>query len=155
MFLAFPFQGSTQDSSCTSTPKYSNEFLAIGVGGRSLGMSNSSVASINDVTSGYWNPAGLLGIKNDMQVGLMHSEYFAGIAKYDGCPVPDRDKDGVNDEEDKCPDVPGTVANNGCPEVKEVNELSEVSEDISNENLEKKKFHKTDKCYMYIIWKKE
>ena len=64
-------------------PKYSNEFLAIGVGGRSLGMSNASVASIDDVTSGYWNPAGLLSIKNDMQFGLMHSEYFAGIAKYD------------------------------------------------------------------------
>lgn len=64
-------------------PKYSNEFLAIGVGGRALGMSNSCVGSVDDVTSGYWNPAGLLGIKNDMQVGLMHSEYFAGIAKYD------------------------------------------------------------------------
>ncbi|WP_315821794.1 OmpA family protein [Paraflavitalea speifideaquila] len=40
-----------------------------------------------------------------------------GVARYQGCPVPDRDKDGVNDEEDKCPDLPGTVANNGCPEV--------------------------------------
>ena len=64
-------------------PKYSNEFLSIGVGGRSLGMSNVGVASLGDVTAGYWNPAGLLGIKEDMQVGLMHSEYFAGIAKYD------------------------------------------------------------------------
>ncbi len=64
-------------------PKYSNEFLNIGVGGRSLGMSNSCVATISDVSSGYWNPAGLLGVKNDMQLGLMHSEYFAGIAKYD------------------------------------------------------------------------
>jgi len=62
--------------------KYSNEFLAIGVGGASQGMANSCVSSI-DVTAGYWNPAGLLGIKNDMQLGLMHSEYFAGIAKYD------------------------------------------------------------------------
>jgi hypothetical protein len=68
---------------CFAQTKYSNEFLAIGVGGRSLGMSNSCVSTINDVTAGYWNPAGLLGIKNDMQVGLMHSEYFAGIAKYD------------------------------------------------------------------------
>ena len=64
-------------------PKYSNEFLSIGVGGRALGMSNSCVSSIDDVTAGYWNPSGLLGIKSDMQVGLMHSEYFAGIAKYD------------------------------------------------------------------------
>jgi hypothetical protein len=65
------------------TPKYSNEFLSIGVGARALGMSLSQVASVNDVTSGYWNPAGLSGIKSDLQVAGMHSEYFAGIAKYD------------------------------------------------------------------------
>ena len=65
------------------TPKYSNEFLTIGVGARALGMSLAQVASVNDVTSGYWNPAGLLGIKSDLQIAAMHSEYFAGIAKYD------------------------------------------------------------------------
>src|SRR5687767_1621587 len=64
-------------------PKYSNEFLAIGVGARALGMANCQVSAVNDVTSGYWNPAGLLQLKAPMQVGLMHSEYFAGIAKYD------------------------------------------------------------------------
>ena len=70
-------------SQSTVAPKYSNEFLAVGVGARALGMSNAYVASVNDVTSGYWNPAGLLDIDNDLQVGLMHAEYFAGIAKYD------------------------------------------------------------------------
>jgi len=64
-------------------PKYSNEFLAIGVGARALGMGSAYTAAVNDVTSGYWNPAGLLGVKGDLQVGAMHSEYFAGIAKYD------------------------------------------------------------------------
>jgi len=73
----------TDYSSFAQSRKYSNEFLSIGVGGRAFGMSNSCVSTINDVTAGYWNPAGLLGIRNDMQVGLMHSEYFAGIAKYD------------------------------------------------------------------------
>jgi len=63
--------------------KYSNEFLAIGVGARALGMANSVIATVEDVTSGYWNPAGLnLNIMNS-QAGLMHAEYFAGIAKYD------------------------------------------------------------------------
>lgn len=66
-----------------TAPKYSNEFLNIGVGARALGMANSQVASVNDVTSGYWNPAGLLQLKTKYEVGLMHSEYFAGIAKYD------------------------------------------------------------------------
>ena len=66
-----------------SAPKFSNEFLSIGVGARALGMSNSYVTTVNDVTSGYWNPAGLTQIKKDFQIGLMHAEYFAGIAKYD------------------------------------------------------------------------
>ena len=70
-------------SSVFSQAKYSNEFLSIGIGARALGMSNSVLASGNDVTSGYWNPAGLCDIKGDMQVGLMHAEYFAGIAKFD------------------------------------------------------------------------
>lgn len=67
----------------TSAPKYSNEFLSIGVGARALAMSNATVASVNDVTAAYWNPAGLSLINNDVEIGLMHSEYFAGIAKYD------------------------------------------------------------------------
>lgn len=64
-------------------PKYSNEFLAIGVGARALGMGQAYTSLTNDVTAGYWNPAGLLGVRGDLQVGAMHSEYFAGIAKYD------------------------------------------------------------------------
>lgn len=64
-------------------PKYSNEFLSIGVGGRALGMSDAQAATVNDVTSGFWNPAGLTLITSDAQVTAMHSEYFAGIAKYD------------------------------------------------------------------------
>ena len=75
--------GGIRISAQTSAPKYSNEFLNVGVGARALGMSNSQVASVNDVTAGYWNPAGLNGITSPFSVGLMHSEYFAGIAKYD------------------------------------------------------------------------
>jgi hypothetical protein len=63
--------------------KYSNEFLNIGVGARALGMGNANVASVSGVNSGYWNPSGLLSQKNDLEAGLMHAEYFAGIAKYD------------------------------------------------------------------------
>ncbi|MCC7332339.1 MAG: PorV/PorQ family protein [Flavobacteriales bacterium] len=67
----------------STAPKYSNEFLAIGIGARALGMSNSCVTTVNDVTSGYWNPAGLTKLEKDFSVGLMHAEYFAGIAKFD------------------------------------------------------------------------
>ncbi len=65
------------------SPKYSNEFLSIGVGARALAMSNTQVANVNDVTAGYWNPAGLLSIQQKYEFSLMHAEYFAGIAKYD------------------------------------------------------------------------
>ncbi|RME16482.1 MAG: hypothetical protein D6799_04900 [Bacteroidetes bacterium] len=63
--------------------KYSNEFLNIGVGARALGMSNSIIASNTDVTAAYWNPSALLLQKNNIELGLMHAEYFGGIAKYD------------------------------------------------------------------------
>lgn len=39
----------------------------------------------------------------------------AGLAKYQGCPIPDTDKDGINDEEDKCPTVAGVARYQGCP----------------------------------------
>ncbi|MGD0709748.1 MAG: PorV/PorQ family protein [Bacteroidales bacterium] len=64
-------------------PIYSNEFLSIGVGARAIAMSNSNVAVVDDVTSGYWNPAGLTSITSNIQAAVMHSEYFAGIAQYD------------------------------------------------------------------------
>ena len=66
-----------------SQAKYSNEFLTIGVGARAQAMANSVVANVNDVTAGYWNPAGLVEIEAPFQVMAMHSELFAGIAKYD------------------------------------------------------------------------
>ena len=44
--------------------KYSNEFLNIGAGARGLAMGGAQVASANDATAGYWNPAGLTGVKD-------------------------------------------------------------------------------------------
>ena len=63
--------------------KYSNEFLNIGAGARGLAMGGAQVASVNDGTSSYWNPAGLVYVKDVPQLNLMHAEYFAGIGKYD------------------------------------------------------------------------
>lgn len=66
-----------------TTPKYSNEFLNIGVSARGLGLAGSQVAIVDDATAGYWNPAGLVYAKDRYQLSLMHAEYFAGIAQYD------------------------------------------------------------------------
>jgi hypothetical protein len=39
----------------------------------------------------------------------------AGVAKYNGCPIPDADGDGINDDNDKCPAIAGTAKYSGCP----------------------------------------
>jgi hypothetical protein len=68
---------------CAQTAKYSNEFLNVGVGARSLGMGKASTASADDVTAAYWNPGGLVRMAGRHQGGLMHAQYFAGMAKFD------------------------------------------------------------------------
>lgn len=62
---------------------YSNEFLNIGAGARGLGMGSTQVASADDATAGYWNPAGLAHVTDNPTLSLMHADYFAGIGKYD------------------------------------------------------------------------
>lgn len=63
--------------------KYNNDFLNIGIGARALALANTTTASTNDVTSAFWNPAGLLNSSKQIEVGLMHAEQFAGLLKYD------------------------------------------------------------------------
>lgn len=78
VLTGFGFQAGAQQ-----VRKYSNDFLSIGIGARGLAMSNAQIASVSDVTAGYYNPAGLAFVNNDIQLAAMHAEYFAGIAKYD------------------------------------------------------------------------
>lgn len=92
--------------------KYSNEFLSIGVGARALGMSGAQVSIVDDVTSGFWNPAGLAAMSDKTQVALMHSEYFAGIAKFDygafATRIDDRTAAGVSVVRFGIDDIPDT-----------------------------------------------
>ncbi len=85
--------------SAQTTRKYSNEFMNIGVDAAALGMANAVTASTHDVNSGYWNPAGLIGIE-ESQVALMHASYFANIAQYDYAayakPIDDRSSWGIS-----------------------------------------------------------
>lgn len=71
-----------QIQSQTVFGKYAGEFMAIGVGGRALGMGGAFVGVANDVTAGYYNPAGLANL-NYPQISLMHSEQFGSLVNYD------------------------------------------------------------------------
>tara|TARA_B100000767_G_C19674465_1_gene496721 strand:+ start:83 stop:1150 length:1068 start_codon:yes stop_codon:yes gene_type:complete len=75
IFLFFALSQSQNNS------KYSNEFMNIGVDASSISMSGAVTSSINNVNSGYWNPAGLTAVEQG-EISLMHSNYFANIANY-------------------------------------------------------------------------
>ena len=77
--------------------KYSNEFLNIGAGARGLGMGGTQIATVQDATSGYWNPAGLVNVKNNPQLSVMWANYFSGIANYEfvGLALPTKNPDRV------------------------------------------------------------
>ncbi len=62
--------------------KYAGEFLTHGVGARGLGMGSAFVAVADDVTAGYWNPAGVADVPG-RALQLMHSETFGDVVNYD------------------------------------------------------------------------
>lgn len=62
--------------------KYTNNFLEIGVGAKGLAMGGAVVAGADDATAVFWNPAGITSMSGDIQLGLMHNQYFAGIASF-------------------------------------------------------------------------
>jgi hypothetical protein len=57
------------------TPKYSNEFLTIGLEADPWTF-GAVVAGVDDATSAVWNPAGEQG-EGNLQIAAMHAELFA------------------------------------------------------------------------------
>ena len=74
------------------------------------------------------------------------------MGRYGGCPIPDTDGDGINDEEDKCPNIAGKKENNGCPDAvikKEIIEkvnwaASKIQFKTGSTQIEKSGFSKLD-----------
>lgn len=91
--------------------KYAGEFLAIGVGGRPLGMGSAYVALVNDVTAGYWNPA-LLSKLNYPQFALMHDARFGNLLNYNygsvGLPIGKNQSLGLSVIVNGISDIPDT-----------------------------------------------
>jgi hypothetical protein len=92
--------------------KYAGDFLSIGVGGRALGMGGAFISIANDVTAGYWNPAGL-SLIDGVQLMLMHDEKFAGVINYDyfgfAFPYSDESSAGISIIRLGVDDIPYTV----------------------------------------------
>ena len=62
---------------------YSNDFLNIGVGARSLGMGRAVVSTESSIQAAYWNPANLSTGDGPIQLSAMHAIWFAGVVNYD------------------------------------------------------------------------
>ena len=54
------------------------QFLKIGVGARAMGLGGSFTALANDVSTLYWNPAGITNF-NGFSLAVTHTEWFADI----------------------------------------------------------------------------
>jgi hypothetical protein len=74
--------------------KYAGEFLSLGAGGRALSMAGAYVAVANDVSAGYWNPAGLTRARG-LQIQFMHAKQFFTSIQYDYLGVSNRFEDGT------------------------------------------------------------
>jgi len=68
--------------SSTHAAKYSGEFLALGVGGKALGMGGAFVSIADDGFAPYWNPAGLVQL-SQKELTLMHAETFGSLLNHD------------------------------------------------------------------------
>jgi hypothetical protein len=113
-----------------SQAKYAGEFMAIGVGGRALGLGGAYTALANDVTAGYWNPAGLAALTYP-EIALMHDERFGGLVNYDygavAIPVGPRStlavsviRLGVDDIANTTDAWIGDLNHNGLPDANEI-----------------------------------
>ncbi len=61
--------------------RYAGDFLMLGAGARALGMGSAFTATSDGAVSTYYNPAGLIRLKN-REIDVMHSEQFGGLENY-------------------------------------------------------------------------
>lgn len=88
LILLIPFVLFAQEKDATKVGITAAPFLEIGVGSRAIGMGGAFVATANDASALYWNPAGVAGMRNG-QLLLMHSQWLAGITfQFAGVVIP-------------------------------------------------------------------
>jgi len=78
LFLALNIASAQNANSITNVGTTAAPFLQIGVGSRAIGMGGSFVATANDVSAMYWNPAGL-GYLDKIEAIFVHTKWIADI----------------------------------------------------------------------------
>lgn len=115
-----------------TTPGKANHFaMPFGIGSNfwitrsfGLGVQGDYVSTpFNDGSNvpNFWNASASLlfrfGQRDRDKDGILDRDDLCpdtpGLPEFQGCP--DTDGDGIPDKDDQCPDVPGPVENNGCP----------------------------------------
>jgi hypothetical protein len=93
--------------------KYGASFLERGVGARQLAMGGAAVALTQDVTSGFWNVAGLAATQYP-EIAYMHEERFAGIVSFDygsvAFPITAKSTFGISFFRSGVDDIPNTLS---------------------------------------------
>jgi len=67
-----------QSSNVSNVATTSASFLEIGVGARAIAMGGAFVATANDASAMYWNPAGIAPL-TDIETIFVHTNWLAGI----------------------------------------------------------------------------
>lgn len=78
-FLTFTLCSAQSAKSVSNVATTSASFLEIGVGSRAIAMGGAFVATANDASAMYWNPAGL-GLLRNIETIFVHTEWLAGIS---------------------------------------------------------------------------
>src|SRR3954467_4155460 len=82
VLLSLPFLGPSAWSSA-SPGTTSAEVLKIGVGARAIGMGEAYTAQSDDVSSLYWNPAGL-ALMQERQASFMYDSMYKDLKFQNG-----------------------------------------------------------------------
>ena len=86
IFILFSVPNFGQESNKAGTT--AAQFLKIGVGASSLGMAGATAGLVNDASSMYWNPAGLVGV-NSISVIASYTDWFVDLKhQYFGIVLP-------------------------------------------------------------------
>lgn len=78
LYSAKDVQGTTKGGDFSKVGAAGAQFMKIGVGPRASGMAGAYGAVANDLTSVFWNPAGLANI-NTVQATFNYTSWFAGF----------------------------------------------------------------------------